>query len=430
MQRSQRAYDNLALKFAVDLADDLDKPVLVYFGLFDRYPMGSVRAFQFLLGGLQETAAHLVEHGIGFLMRRECPADGVVRVAKECRACCVVVDEDYLRTGRQWRSSAAQRLGVKLVQIDGDTVVPARISDHEEWGAYTLRPKILRVLDEHLKTVPDSWPKRKWTAQLSDGVDLPAVSPSELAASLDVDLQVAPVPGMHGGFAAATARVDSFIANRLPLYGSKRNDIGVDASSGLSPYLHFGQISPLRVAQAVGESDAPDDCVDGFLEQLIVRRELAVNYCVYNDRYDSLDAAADWALRTLREHESDPREEVYTLQELESGLTHDDLWNAAQTELVKSGRIHPYMRMVWAKNIMGWSESPDEALARAIYLNDKYALDGRDPNGYANIAWCIFGKHDRPFAPRHVFGKIRYMSSSATKRKTNWRAYLERVRGL
>lgn len=430
MQRSQRTLDNLALKFAVDLAADLRKPVLVYFGLFDRYPMGSVRAFQFMLEGLKETAAQVTGHGVGFVMRRENPADGVVRAAEEFRACCVVVDEDYVRTGRQWRSAAAKRLQVRLIQVDADTVVPARISDHEEWGAYTLRPKILRVLDQYLTAVPDSWPERKWAADAVDGVDLATIDSSQLAASLDVDQKVGPVQHTAGGYAQAVARVDRFIEHGLPLYGSRRNDIGADASSGLSPYLHFGQISPLRVALKVGQSDAPDDCVDAFLEQLIVRRELAINFCLYNSNYDTLSAGADWALRTLREHESDPREEVYTLEELESAQTHDDLWNAAQQELVKSGKIHPYMRMVWAKNILGWSGSPEEALARAIYLNDKYALDGRDPNGYANIAWCIFGKHDRPFASRPVFGKVRYMSSQATKRKTHWEDYIKRVSGL
>ena len=251
--------------------------------------------------------------------------------------------------------------------------------------------------------------------------------PLALALSLKVDQDVPPAPGFIGGLSESRERLARFIESGLPRYAAESNDIGAQVTSNLSPYLHFGQIASLRVALAIRESDAPDESVDAFLEQLIVRRELAINFCLHNPNYASIKAAPDWAARTLAAHLLDPRPELYTLEELESATTHDDLWNAAQTELVKFGKIHGYMRMVWAKKILEWSPTPEEALARAIYLNDKYALDGRDPNGYTNIAWCILGKHDRPFADRPISGKVRYMSTASTKRKTRWREYVGRV---
>jgi deoxyribodipyrimidine photo-lyase len=355
------------------------------------------------------------------------PAEGIVRAAREFAACAVVVDEDYLNTGRSWRESAARELKIRLIQIDAETVVPARITDKEEWGAYTLRPKILKVIDRCLTEVPVSSINHKWRMEPGDTIELTSESPLDLALSLDVDQQVAPTSYFIGGASEAKWRLDRFVSDGLPRYKDERNDIGVNVSSDLSPYLHFGQISSRYVALTVQAADAPGECIDAFLEQIIVRRELAINFCLFNHHYDSLDAAADWAHRSLDAHRADEHPEIYSLDELEFAETHDQLWNAAQTELIKFGKIHPYMRMVWAKNILAWSPTPEEALARAIFLNDKYALDGRDPNGYTNIAWCIFGKHDRPFAERSIFGKVRYMTSDATKRKTRWKDYVARV---
>lgn len=430
MQRSQRAFENAALSFAVRLANDLSKPLLTYFGLYDRYPMASRRAFQFMLEGLAEVGPALSERGIGFLIRREHPATGIVRAASELRASAVVVDEDYLNVGREWRREAARELGVRLIQVDAETVVPARVSGKEEWGAYTLRPKIAKLLPECLSEPEEPAVLNKWAGHPAHGIDLSSVKPMDLASALDVDQDVRPTPYFVGGASEARRRLRHFIETDLPRYATERNEIGLDVSSRLSPYFHFGQISSLRVALIVETSDAPRECIDAFLEQLIVRRELAINLCLYNPLYDRLDAAADWARATLDAHRSDQRKEIYDLEELEEARTHDDLWNASQTELVKFGKVHPYLRMVWAKRLLEWSPTPEEALRRAIYLNDKYALDGRDPNGYANIAWCMFGKHDRPFAERPVFGKVRYMSTSATMRKTRWQDYLNRVRAL
>lgn len=427
MQRSQRATDNLALEHAVRLANDLGKPVVAYFGLYDRYPMASVRAFQFMLEGLCETAGALEDRGAGFVVRREHPQDGLPRADSEFRACAVVVDEDYLNIGRSWRSHAAARLDVKLFQVDAETVVPARLSGREEWGAYTLRPKIRRVLEDYFVDSPDSSVKHRWVSRVGEALDVHNIDPGELASHLKVDQEVAPSRCFPGGATEAESRLRRFIQENLPRYAAENNQIGVSVSSDLSPYLHFGQISARRVGLAVDAADAPAECIDAFLEQLIVRRELGINFCLYNPRYDSLDAAPGWARKTLDAHRLDNRPELYTIEELESGATYDDLWNASQLELVKFGKIHSYMRMVWAKSILQWSPTPEEALARCIYLNDKYALDGRDPNGYINIAWSIFGKADRAFGERPILGKVRYMSTAATKRKFDWRSYIRRV---
>ena len=427
MQRSQRATDNLALEYTVRLANDLGKPVLVYFGLYDAYPMASARAFQFMLEGLRETAGALEDRGIGFVIRREHPQDGLPSAASEFRACAVVVDEDYLNIGRSWRSHAATRLDVKFIQVDAETVVPARLSGKEEWGAFTLRPKIRRGLEDCFVDVPDSSVKHRWISGVGENLDGRNIDPGDLSSRLDVDQNVLPVPCFSGGTAEAESKLRWFIQENLPRYATENNQIGVSVSSELSPYFHFGQISALRTALMVDAADAPGECIDAFLEQLIVRRELGINFCLNNPNYDKLGSAPDWGRKTLDAHRYDDRPEIYTLEELESCETYDDLWNASQLELVKYGKIHPYMRMVWAKSILQWSPTPQEALARCIYLNDKYALDGRDPNGYVNIAWSIFGKADRPFGERPIFGKIRYMTTASTKRKSDWRSYVRRV---
>lgn len=429
MQRSQRATGNLALEYAVRVANDVGKPVLVYFGLYDSYPMASARAFKFMLEGLRETAETLEDRGIGFAVRREHPQDGLPSAASEFRACAVVVDEDYLNTGRSWKSHAAVRLDVKMIQVDAETVVPARLSGKEEWGAYTLRPKIKRVLQDYFVDFPDSSVKHRWTSGVGEAIDDRNIDPGELASRLKVDQNVAPVRCFSGGAAEAESKLRRFIQENLSRYATENNQIGVSVSSDLSPYFHFGQISALRVGIKIEAADAPGECIDAFLEQLIVRRELGINFCLYNPNYDSLDAAPGWARKTLEAHLLDNRPELYTIEELESGSTHDDLWNASQLELVKFGKIHSYMRMVWAKSILQWSPTPEDALARCIYLNDKYALDGRDPNGYINIAWSIFGKADRAFGERPIFGKVRYMSTAATKRKFDWRSYIRRIEG-
>jgi deoxyribodipyrimidine photo-lyase len=216
----------------------------------------------------------------------------------------------------------------------------------------------------------------------------------------------------------------------LSRYGAQRNDPTLDAQSHLSPYIHFGQLSAQRIALEVFKADAGEEVKDTFLEELIVRRELSDNFCYYNLDYDNTNGFPAWARKTLDEHRKDPRDYLYSRDQFEQAETHDDLWNAAQREMAKRGKMHGYMRMYWAKKILEWTPSPEIALETAIYLNDRYAIDGRDPNGYAGIAWSIGGVHDRAWNERMVFGKVRYMSYNGCKSKFNIKRYIERINAL
>ncbi len=250
-----------------------------------------------------------------------------------------------------------------------------------------------------------------------------------LVASCEIDHSVAPSPSYRGGSAEAAKRLRRFLDDGLRRYAKEKNEPSAHATSGLSPYLHFGHISALEVALAVEEYAREHKLIaDEFLEELIVRRELAFNFTRFTDDYESLDALPSWARETLAKHDGDPRPWLYTSAQLERAETHDELWNATQKELLRRGTIHGYYRMYWGKKIMEWSASHAEALGAMIGLHDKYALDGRDPNTYTNILWC-FGLHDRPWFERPVFGQVRYMSYDGMKRKTDVAAYVREMEG-
>jgi deoxyribodipyrimidine photo-lyase len=247
-----------------------------------------------------------------------------------------------------------------------------------------------------------------------------------ILAGLKLDRGVGPAPAFKGGTAEARRRLRTFLRAGLDRFADLRNDPGRDCLSGMSPYLHFGQISPLHIALEVARTGSK--AADAYLEELIVRRELSMNYAFYNPRYDSFAGLPAWARKTLAEHRADKREHLYPRAALEGARTHDRCWNAAQTEMVTSGKMHGYMRMYWGKKILEWSRTPEEAFKTALYLNNKYELDGRDPNGFTGVAWC-FGKHDRPWGARKIFGNVRYMSEDGLRRKFDIEAYLERVEG-
>jgi deoxyribodipyrimidine photo-lyase len=273
---------------------------------------------------------------------------------------------------------------------------------------------------------------------LSDGfiadipvcVRVPAIDWKKTLASLKVDSSIGEIDWLKPGEKSARAHLKKFIKEKLARYPEDRNDPNLDGQSNLSPYLHFGQLSPLRAALEVKNSSAPKEAKEAFLEELIVRRELSDNFCFHQPKYDKVDGFPEWAQKNAAEHRDDRREYLYTPKQLEAAETHDDLWNAAQTELVKRGTIPGYLRMYWGKKILEWTETPEEAMAAAIDLNDRYQLDGRDPNGYAGVAWSIGGVHDRPWPSRKVFGKVRYMNYNGCRRKFNVKAYIARVAAL
>ena len=424
MQAAQRAEANHALEFAVGQANALGKPLAVLFGLTDSYPEANERHYAFMLEGLKETQASLRERGIPMVVRRGEPDAAVSELGR--RACLVVTDDGYVRIERKWRQAAAAALPCALVQVDTNTVVPVpAASTKEEYAAATLRPKVHRLLDGFLKPCPrvplrkesDRPPLESW-----DIDDTP-----KALARLDLDRSVAGVAGLRGGASEAARKLRRFVREGLEAYAEARNDPTLDGQSGLSPYLHFGQISPLAVALAVKKG--PRYGQAAFLEELIVRRELSLNFVLYNRAYDRFEGLPDWCRSTLLEHENDPREFVYTRGEFERGATHDPYWNAAQKEMVLTGKMHGYMRMYWGKKILEWSASPRDAFRTALHLNNKYELDGRDANGFAGVAWC-FGKHDRPWARRPVYGMVRTMTAGGLRRKFDADAYVRKIERL
>jgi deoxyribodipyrimidine photo-lyase len=420
MQQSQRAHDNHALEFAVSQANALKRPLLVVFGFTPNYPEANRRHFTFMLQGLEEVAASLKQRKIGFRMASGNPAQ--VAVAHARKACLVVCDRGYLRHQRQWRQALARKAPCPVIQVETDVIVPVETaSAKQEYAARTIRPKIERLLPAYLHAAPRVTLKYPG-ADLAEPPDFKEFH----RAVAGLDLQ--PVtPFFQGGRRAAMNRLSRFINEKLPEYARNRNHPDLDASSRISPYLHFGQISALQVALRVQEADAPDQDRRDFLEELIVRRALAVNYVYYSGEYDQYGGMPAWTRKTLRDHQRDRRDPRYSLDGLERGQTHDVYWNAAMQEMKTTGYMHNYMRMYWGKKILQWSASPEDAFRTILTMNNKYFLDGRDPNSYAGVGW-VFGLHDRPWKERPVFGMVRYMAHSGLKRKFNMEGYLDKVR--
>lgn len=432
-QMNRRVDANHALVFAIDLANRLDLPVLYYEGLTCTYPWASDRFHTFILEGVPETARRLRERGIGYafyLRRRPSdPNDILYRLAADAAA--VVTDDYPVFVARSHNASVPAKIGVQMWAVDSSCIVPMACQQKREWAAYTIRPKIHRLLGEYLRPAPDISVRRRyrdaapeWHTEVT-GAGIPAV-----VAGCAIDHSVAPSPDFRGGRLAAEQRLDVFLRERLHRYTADKNEPSRKATSDLSPYLHFGMISSLEVALAVRERAQQEGLMAGeFLEELIVRRELAFNFARFAPRVDSLDVLPDWARATLDAHRRDVRDPLYSPERLEAADTHDELWNATQTELLCRGKIHGYYRMYWGKKIIEWSGDPDTALATMIRLNDRYALDGRDPASYTNILWC-FGLHDRPWGERPIFGTVRFMSRGGMDRKTDVTSYIREVRGL
>jgi deoxyribodipyrimidine photo-lyase len=427
MQQAQRADCNHALEYAIREANDRELPLVATFGITRRFPQGQSRHYRFMLEGLLETQARLGERGVRLVVRIAPPPETVAALAPG--AALIVTDAGYLRVQRAWRSRVAKEAGCRVVQVESDVVVPVGLaSDKGEYAARTIRPKIHGHLPRFLKPLEETSLRRS-----SLGIKLTSVDISntdKVMETLSVAQRAAPVSSFAGGTAEAERRLAEFLSSGLRHYADRHSDPGRGVESNLSPYLHFGQISPLRVALAVrGKRGVPRAVKDDFLEELIVRRELAMNFCLMNDSYDSYACLPDWAKLTLRQHAGDERNYIYSERQLERAETHDLYWNAAQRELVLTGKMHGYMRMYWGKKIIEWSATPEAAFETALRLNNTYQLDGRDPNSFAGVAWC-FGKHDRPWQERPVFGKVRWMSADGLRRKFDMDAYLARVDAL
>ncbi|MFH1738590.1 MAG: deoxyribodipyrimidine photo-lyase [bacterium] len=427
MQASQRGEHNHALEYAIQQANQRNQPLVVVFGLTDNFPEANLRHYAFMLEGLRETQDALRKRGIQLAIRRDSPERAAVEFSEA--ASLLVTDRGYLRIQRDWRKTVARKARCPVVQVESDIVVPVEIASlKEEYAAATIRPKILKHLNHYLAPVKKTKLKHGSLAMQFDGMNLQDID--AVLAQLDIDTSV-PRQGFYlGGTSQARKWLDRFVRTKLDDYADSRNDPSLEIQSNLSPYLHFGQISPVYIAMRVHTASGKNrKAKEAFLEELIVRRELSINFVLYNPYYDSYHATPEWAKETLRTHQKDHRNDIYALKDLENTNTHDPYWNAAMHEMLVTGKMANYMRMYWAKKILEWSPTPQKAFAHVLYLNNKYFLDGRDPNSFAGVAWC-FGKHDRPWGERPIFGKVRYMNEGGLRRKFDIDTYVRKIQRL
>lgn len=430
MQMNRRSESNQALAYAAAQANALRLPLLVYEALTCSYPEANDRLHTFVLEGVPEQRKRLEYVGAGycFYLRKRPDDDNAVLYRLAAEATLVVTDDYPTFIAARHNAAVPERIGVAYHAVDASCVVPMNCFDKREWAAYTIRPKIHRLLRQYLQPVDSielehRWrlPRPKWHTEVTDS------NVEALVAACEIDHSVKPSLSFKGGRIAAENQLHAFLTSRLRRYAAGKNSPTQHATSDLSPYLHFGQISALEIALAVeGYAEEHKLIATEFLEELIVRRELAFNFTRFCDHFDSLEALPDWVQLAMRKHANDRREFTYAPEQFEWGRTHDPLWNACQKEMLLRGKIHGYYRMYWGKKIMEWSPSLQQAHQTMVRIHDKYALDGRDPNTYTNILWC-FGLHDRPWGERPIFGTIRYMGFDGMKRKTDVPGYIREI---
>lgn len=469
MNRDCRVHDNWALLYAVEQAKSRKVPLFVVYNLVRSYLGGGSRQWDFKVKGLQEVEEHLEKLNIPFVVlvddTLESSLESLFALFEKSDVGQIVTDFSPVRAMRKWTESVAKQSEVQVVQVDAHNIVPVwSASPKREFGAYTLRPKLYKLLEEFLTPFPsisefEKYPHSKYPHifEIPDWkkkINLKHTSSEHLHFRKEHNV---PVSWITPGETAASVALKHFIKNTLPKY-HLRNDPNADAQSGLSPYLHYGHISAQRVAIEVWKDSGVKNIQDlmhefknaagntekghgpakdkehiqnhsAFLEELVVRCELADNFCWYAKDYDKTTCFPDWAQKNLQKTAGDKREYIYDLEEFEEAKTHDELWNAAQMEMVSTGKMHGYMRMYWAKKILEWTPNVQTAMDTAIELNDVYELDGRDPNGYAGIAWSLGGVHDRAWFGRPVFGQVRYMNAKGCKSKFDTDAYIEKWLG-
>ncbi|MHB1051291.1 MAG: deoxyribodipyrimidine photo-lyase [Bacteroidota bacterium] len=442
MDREMRMNDNWALLYAQSLALERRQPFAVVCCLPPKLSGATERAYTFMLKGLRVTEQLLREKQIPFFLLIGTPEIELPKFVMKYDVASLVTDFSPLENVERSKRKVSKKINSSMYIVDAHNIVPAWIaSGKQEFGAYTIRPKIHRLLPEFLDEFPGVRKHPFPWSQPADPIDWDTVQKK-----LKVNRKVGEVNWILPGEKIGRRMLNDFLRHKLKGYGESRNNPVIDGQSNLSPYLHFGHISPQRVAletirlagndirtivrkKVQGADDTRGDA-ESFLEELIVRRELADNFTFYNAQYASFEGFPAWAKQSLNEHRNDKREYLYSLSQFEQAETHDQLWNAAQIQMVKSGKMHGYMRMYWAKKILEWTPSPEEAMIIALYLNDKYELDGRDPNGYAGIAWSIGGVHDRAWFDRPVYGKVRYMNYRGCESKFNVREYIRQQGAL
>jgi deoxyribodipyrimidine photo-lyase len=451
MNRDCRIHDNWAYIYAAELAREQKVPLLVLYNLAPGFLGGTYRQHAFKVKGLQEIAIQCEKFNTPFfIVRGDETEKDIVKFSKDVKAGALVTDFYPVHASRKWSEYVRKNADCAVFGVDAHNIVPCWItSSKQEFAARTIRPKLHKLLPEFLEEFP-----RISKHSYSYAGKIPVIAWDTILNDTNIDHSVPEIDFAQPGYSAGMKALQRFIDEKLPDYAEGRNDPLKFKQSDLSPYLHYGQIAPQRVVLEVLKSYTetvsnsfvknaePKELIDmivneqkngsgkdrtnvtAFIEELVVRRELADNFCFYNEKYDHVEGFPEWAQKTLTDHADDVREFVYTKKQFEEAKTHDPLWNAAQLEMVKRGKMAGYMRMYWAKKILEWTPSAKEALKIAIYLNDKYEIDGRDPNGYVGIAWSIGGVHDRPWFSRDVFGTVRFMARSGCEKKFNVKEYI------
>lgn len=432
-QMNRRVDANHGLLYAAELANRYQLPVLYYEGLTCSYPYANDRLHTFILEGVPETARRLKGAGIGyvFYLRKTAAAPDDVLYKLAAKAAAVVTDDYPTFIARGHNARVPEKLDVSYYVVDSSCIVPMQLITARQYGAYTIRPRIKKVLANYLKPADPLRVKKKFIGQIPHFHT--SIAPDEIqkqVASCEIDHSIAPSLSFPGGRLQAEKLLGYFLEHNLKRYGHTRNEPSKHTTSHMSPYLHFGQISSLEIALAVKEHAHKHKLLgDEYLEELIVRRELAFNYARFVAEPGSLKNLPDWCQQTMKQHAGDKRDPSYSPKQLEQAETYDELWNATQKEMLLRGKIHGYYRMYWGKKIIEWSRHYQEAADTMIELHDRYALDGRDPNTYTNILWC-FGLHDRAWGERPIFGKLRYMSLEGLRRKTDTQAYMDEIQTM
>jgi deoxyribodipyrimidine photo-lyase len=430
MQRAMRIRENPALNVAIDAANLLSLPVVIFFSVIPNYPNANLRHYHFMQQGLRDVEHDASERGVGFVLRRH-PENSLEKFLEEVNAALLIGDENPCREPERWRKVLARKLKLPYWTVDADVVVPSAVFGRDYFLLQHMRPHLKAALPKFL--IAPKHPKPQHEYHKPKSLQAESLANDITAGFKDLDRSIGPVDTFTGGTHAALKHLEEFVNHGLKDYDEKRNHPELKGTSRLSPYLHFGNIGPTTIAlatqEAVAKGKAPQSACDRYLDQVIAWRELSVLFVKHNENYDNWECAEPWSRQTLIEHTADSRPYHYTFDQLECAETHDDLWNAAQREMVDTGWMHNYMRMYWAKMILEWAPDPARAYEWAVVLNDRYELDGRDPNGYQGIAWAIVGKHDRPWFNRPVFGLVRPMSGAAAAKKFDARAYIEQNGG-
>ncbi len=431
MQRAERGVDNHAVDIAVHVANELGLPLVVYFAGISNFPHANLRHYAFLNQGLPDIEEDLAGRNITFVMRRA-PHESHEQLLADVGARFLIGDENPMREPERWRKELASKIRIPFWTVDTDVIVPSKLIEKAQYGAYTIRPRLYRMLPEFLQPYENVHAEVAWKRPRDFHAD--SVHEDMTRGWENFDRSVKPVAAWHGGTHAGLKRLKLFTGTMLAEYETQRNHPETDGTSCMSPYLHYGHVGPLTIALAVDAAVKADPTLqaarDSYFNELIAWRELSVNFVRYSTNYDTAECAEDWARKTIAEHAKDVRDRLYTLKELETAATYDELWNAAQVQMVRHGWMHNYLRMYWAKKILEWTPDAATAMKYCVYLNDKYFIDGRDPGGYAGIAWAIVGKFDRAWGNRPVFGKIRYMSGASTGKKFDSKKYIREMQAL